>query len=489
MDKPFRSHFSIIFENSISFLFIILLFFINIFRDFFNEIDSINIKNIYLLITTNLSKGIFIFVILLFVVLIKIFINYLMWRKTFMYLDNNDFIYERNSIFKCKKNFPLKNIASVNINQSIFQRLIGTSSLKFDLNSSLFSDISNVKIVLKKEVAKDLQDLILLKISKIKVKDTTDPLIDNQIDTDSSINSSVNTDSIIDFTLIDVIKHSIFNLSTISIFFTLIALIPLTIEIFDKSTSEPFLDTLYFIVVIIIFQGVSIFLKILKYYDFKVNRNNNIISLSYGLFNKKAYSFSVNKINAIVIKRSLLCRIFKMYSLQGMVAGLSDEESESPCLSLCVNKQQLDIILNTLLPEFKNDGELINAPKNSFYIKLLHSLLILIPFIILSLVTKYFFIFIPILVILIVYSYFKFKNNNMIIGDTLFTFSKGAFDISITTIQYKKIQLVNINSSPLKNLFKVKTGRFSCISDSFDFIQSLGCFKENSFNKLIDKLF
>ncbi|MFR9240003.1 MAG: PH domain-containing protein [Clostridium baratii] len=479
MDKPFRSHFSIIFENSVSFIFVILLFFINIFRDFFNEIDSINIKNIYILLTTNLSKGIFIFIILLFVVLIKIFINYLMWRKTFMYLDNNDFVYERNSIFKCKKNFPLKNIASVNINQSIFQRLIGTSSLKFDLNSSLFSDTSNVKIVLKKEVAKELQDLILLKISKIKVKDTTDPLIDNQID----------TDSIIDFTLIDVIKHSIFNLSTISIFFTLTALIPLAIEIFDKSTSKPFLDTLYFVAVIIIFQGVSIFLKILKYYDFKVNRNNNIISLSYGLFNKKAYSFSINKINAIVIKRSLLCRIFKMYSLQGMVAGLSDDGDESPCLSLCVNKQQLDIILNTLLPEFKNDGELINAPKSSFYIKFLHSLVILIPFIILSIVTKYFFIFIPVLVILIAYSYFKFKNSNMIIGNTLFTFSKGAFDISITTIQYKKIQLVNINSSPLKNLFKVKTGNFSCISDSFNFIQSLGCFRESSFNKLVNKLF
>ncbi|OPF51882.1 hypothetical protein BH721_10430 [Clostridium baratii] len=479
MDKPFRSHFSIIFENSISFLFIILLFFINIFRDFFNEIKSLNINNLYLLITDNLIKILFIFILLLLIISVKIFINYLMWRKTFMYLDNSDFVYERNSIFKCKKNFPLKNIASVNINQSIFQRLIGTSSLKFDLNSSLFSDTSNIKIVLKKEVAKELQDLILLKISKIKVKDTTDPLIDNQID----------TDSIIDFTLIDVIKHSIFNLSTISIFFTLIALVPFTLEIFDKSTSEPFLDTLYFVAVIIIFQGVSIFLKILKYYDFKVNRNNNIISLSYGLFNKKAYSFSVNKINAIVIKRSLLCRIFKMYSLQGMVAGLSDDGDESPCLSLCVNKQQLDIILNTLLPEFKNDGELINAPKSSFYIKLLHSLVILIPFIILSIVTKYFFIFIPVLVILIAYSYFKFKNSNMIIGNTLFTFSKGAFDISITTIQYKKIQLVNINSSPLKNLFKVKTGNFSCISDSFNFIQSLGCFKESSFNKLVNKLF
>ncbi|CUP64699.1 PH domain-containing protein [Clostridium baratii] len=489
MDKPFRSHFSIIFENSISFLFIILLFFINIFRDFFNEIKSLNINNLYLLITDNLIKILFIFILLLLIISVKIFINYLMWRKTFMYLDNSDFVYERNSIFKCKKNFPLKNIASVNINQSIFQRLIGTSSLKFDLNSSLFSDTSNIKIVLKKEVAKELQDLILLKISKINVEDTTDTLIDNQIDTDSSINSSVNTDSIIDFTLIDVIKHSVFNLSTISIFFTLTALIPLAIEIFDKSTSEPFLNTLYFVAVIIIFQGVSIFLKILKYYDFKVNRNNNIISLSYGLFNKKAYSFSINKINAIVIKRSLLCRIFKMYSLQGMVAGLSDDGDESPCLSLCVNKQQLDIILNTLLPEFKNDGELINVPKSSFYIKLLHSLVILIPFIILSIVTKYFFIFIPVLVILIAYSYFKFKNSNMIIGNTLFTFSKGAFDISITTIQYKKIQLVNINSSPLKNLFKVKTGNFSCISDSFNFIQSLGCFKESSFNKLVNKLF
>ena len=85
--------------------------------------------------------------------------------------------------------------------------------------------------------------------------------------------------------------------------------------------------------------------------------------------------------------------------------------------------------------------------------------------------------------------YLKFKNNNMIIGNDLFTFSKGAFDFSITTIQYKKIQLININSSPLKNLFKVRTGSFSCISDSFNFIQFLGCFKENSFNKLINKLF
>ncbi|MEG1003057.1 MAG: PH domain-containing protein [Clostridium sp.] len=178
-----------------------------------------------------------------------------------------------------------------------------------------------------------------------------------------------------------------------------------------------------------------------------------------------------------------------MYSLQGMVAGLSDEQSESPCLSLCVKKDELDMILAKILPEFKNEGNLVRAPKNSFYIRLVYFILVLIPSIALMFINNYAFILIPVLILFLLYCYFVFKFNTVIIGDSLFTFSKGAFDTSVTTIPYKNIQLVSIKSSPLKNLFKFKTGSFSCISDSFNFVQHIGSFEECTFNSLTDKLF
>ncbi|MGL4571398.1 MAG: PH domain-containing protein [Clostridium sp.] len=479
MDKPFRSHISIILRSSFGFLGFIFIFLFNFVSNYFNDIDFNSIDSINTLITDNIKTGFLIILGFLLIISIRIFINFLLWRKTYMYLDNTDFVYERSTFFKSKRTFPLKNIASVNINQNIFQRIIGTGSLKFDLNSSLLSNTNNVHIVLKKNVCLELEHLILTKISEIKGEN-----IDEIKEKDD-----ISYNSIVDFSLFDVIKHSIFNLPTYSIFFTLCIVLPFIFEIFDRSSNESFFSLIPFIILVIIFQGCSIILKVLKYYNFKVNRNSDIIYLSYGLFNKKNYSFSINKVNAIIIKRSLLCKLFNMYSLQGMVAGLSDEQSESPCLSLCVKKDELDMILAKILPEFKNEGNLVRAPKNSFYIRLVYFILVLIPSIVLMFINNYAFILIPVLILFLLYCYFVFKFNTVIIGDSLFTFSKGAFDTSVTTIPYKNIQLVSIKSSPLKNLFKFKTGSFSCISDSFNFVQHIGSFEECIFNSLTDKLF
>ena len=76
--------------------------------------------------------------------------NLLVWRKTYISIQDGTIVLERNTINKKINTFGIKNIANINIEQNIFERIISTCKVKIDTDSRSTADETDIEIVLKK---------------------------------------------------------------------------------------------------------------------------------------------------------------------------------------------------------------------------------------------------------------------------------------------------------------------------------------------------
>jgi uncharacterized membrane protein YdbT with pleckstrin-like domain len=73
---------------------------------------------------------------------------------------------------------------------------------------------------------------------------------------------------------------------------------------------------------------MSIVKSVVKYYKFKVWADEDALKVQYGLFNKKSFSLQKTKINGIILRQSILMRIFKLYTAEVIVIGYGDKSEQ-----------------------------------------------------------------------------------------------------------------------------------------------------------------
>ena len=143
----FRNHISIIFEQIGSVMIFLLIMAGTGFIQNFQEIKKKNLdlteltsKDIQLLILICLAAaGLLIFIIAWQLVV---------WSKTYISIQNNTLILERNTLNKKKHAIGIKNISNVNTEQNLFEMILGTCKLKLDTNTLSTADQTDVKIVM-----------------------------------------------------------------------------------------------------------------------------------------------------------------------------------------------------------------------------------------------------------------------------------------------------------------------------------------------------
>ena len=112
-EDRFRCHPSIIVEKTwwiISFLFFIMITDIDNVKDMVLHNDFISIILIFF--------GVVVF--LLFILIYNTFI----WSKTFINIEENTIIVQRNTINSKINTYGIKNIANINLEQNIFERML-----------------------------------------------------------------------------------------------------------------------------------------------------------------------------------------------------------------------------------------------------------------------------------------------------------------------------------------------------------------------------
>ena len=72
------------------------------------------------------------------------------WANTYICIEENAIVIERGKVNKKKNTIGIRNISNINIEQNLFEMILGTCKVKLDTNSRSTADSTDVTIILKK---------------------------------------------------------------------------------------------------------------------------------------------------------------------------------------------------------------------------------------------------------------------------------------------------------------------------------------------------
>ncbi len=284
---------------------------------------------------------------ILIVLILLIAWQMVVWSKTYISIQGNTIVIEKNTINQKKNIIGIKNISNINTEQNLFERLIGTCKVKLDTNSLSTADKTDVKIVLKKADAEHFRQEVL---NLLYQTETGGQIMESRQITEYDFAAGMG----------DIVIHGLFSVNLISVL-VVIGCIAGTAETLSRTLGNQnagagiFNILIQLLLVIFILSSAlwDIAKGFIKYYDFKVKRSEDKIYLNYGLLKKVNYAIPADKIHAVKLTQSMIARIAGRYMAEIINVGMGDDGGEQRSfLVLYCKKEQMKHILGTLLPEF-----------------------------------------------------------------------------------------------------------------------------------------
>ena len=340
-ESPTRNHFSIVFERAGAVIAFLLVLVINDLKDVGWEIFTLDYyRSLWHTAVYEGKKSVLIGLALFAALLWYVYISVRYWKRTTFYIDGVDFVYERKTMFRASSRLPIQNIAVVNVERSIFERLIGTAKVKIDLNSSHTANSTDFKFVLREQQALELKN----KLTDIKQTLTEEQTVEETEELQEP------REQIAFFGVGEALRHKLLFMPVIQ---TLITLTVLFVLPQLRLSGDYNMSRLWYLLIVAVIGWIgSIVSGTLNLGNYRIERDSRMIYISCGVLNQKHYMFETEKINAVIIRKPLLARMFGMASIDLAVVGLGNERNETTHLSLVTDKRRIETILHACVPEF-----------------------------------------------------------------------------------------------------------------------------------------
>lgn len=442
----FRCHFSIIFENTAAFGIFLILF-------LFGQIQNV------IEFTSGMKKEDFwkvlVGLMVVFIITIILFTyQWMVWRKTYIIVEDQTIIVQRLTLNMKENTYGIKNISNVNLEQNLFEMVMGTYKIKIDTNSRTTADKTDIKIILAKDKAIEFKNFVMTQM-RGEQQERTEDLKAEDYDVKYEIG--------------DLIRHSVFATPLFVIFCFFGVCILIVLGLIQAKFGNELLNFArgalggYLAIGLAIVGTLGTTVKnFVRFYDFRVKRFEDRLLIGYGLLKKRNYEIPINMINAIKINQSSLSRIFKRYSLEIVNIGVGDEKDEGSFLILTSKKEEFERILCKVLPEFASttDEQISRQPKRVWKLIMVKMGLVVLLgggflFGALKLELPQEAI-IPVIcgvlamvIVFIISSIFHFRTVGMCIGEDYLGIAQGIFKKVTTLIKYDKIQLLEIKQGPI----------------------------------------
>lgn len=360
--KKFRNHISVVAEEVWGSILALLIL---VFVQGLPELAETSADDLSFLA----DKGLWIVLGLIVILAVLIGNRLLVWARTYIYLEDNAIVIEKNTVNKKKNTIGIKNISNINLERNLFEMLVGTCKVKLDTNSLSTADKTDVKIVLKKADAERFRREVTARMhasGSVELSAGETDGISGTGDSPAEYRAAGAADGSsfqeaydvrMDFG--DIIRHGLFSINIFSVLL-LLAGIGATVGAVVQVVQNPgFIKSLLGAAAGIL-VAASIVLSALwdtvkdfvKYYDFRAKRRGNRLFICYGLLKKMEYTIPTDKIQALRIHQSLVARICGRYMAEIVNVGMGDEKEEkNSFLVLYCTKEKMRQQLELLLPE------------------------------------------------------------------------------------------------------------------------------------------
>lgn len=410
--------------------------------------------------------------------LVAVFTGYqvIIYLKTWISVDNDTLLVERLTLLRTvRRSFNTKNISNINLEQNLFERLIGTCKVKIDTNSQSTANETDIKIVLKLTDAKAFRSYILEHI------DGEGDNIQRQLEMDSAGFD-------IQYTPEQVALHCFYSVSLFVVNMTIVIVAGMIIgftyfaqEGFTVANVASALGGIISVVWIAFTCIYSLIKDFFKYYGFRAKRVENRIIMSYGLIKRRQYVLPVDKINTIKVKARLISRLFGRQSVEVICIGVGDEKNENSLLLLSEKKEVISKRLALLLPEFSiEEPEMemrkpcsIWAHTMGFIGVMAAECGIIVPFTVFrdeitvmqTLISAAVFGTAAVLIaVYVMYVILSLRTEGMHIGENTLVVVTGAFTRTVTWIPYRRIQSLEFSQGPAARRYGYASGVVSILA-------------------------
>jgi len=480
----------------------------------------------------------------IFLLIILFFVN--RWRKTFISVKDGMLTVERKLIMHYRNEIALDNISNINLEQNIFEMVVGTYKLKLDTNSSSTADKTDVKIVLKADMAYKVKNTIMEMMREAHQEvvgevSPEDMMAVNMANVQDMINAP-NTGNALneqralfepdimgdiaenDYDIIydnkTIIRNCIAKTSIMAVLIVIALFIGLAVQISDIITTGESVGTAIITAFAAIILNMSVLRALvnswLNDFRFRVKRHKDKIYVSCGLLKKKKYAIPVNMVNAVNIYANFLGRLMKLYCVEIISVGGEQEESQGKAVLLAGKmadlKEKLAIILPEYeLPEIENVSKM---PKRVLWCRLIKGTVFfaaVAAIVYFAAEPLYKFMndgqqagftdkermryIVPFLcgiggclVMFYFFAILTYCQRGLYLGESDLVITRGCFDKRILTIPYEKIQNINYTQGIIERMLNVGSGCIFILATLAFKAHSTGKYDMETYEKLNEKL-
>lgn len=456
-ESPTRNHFSVIFERAGAVIAFLLFLVFNDLKDVGWEIFTIDYyRNLWQMAVYEGKKSVLIGLAAFAGLVWYIYISFRYWKRTTFYIDGVDFVYERKTMFRASSRLPIQNIAVVNVERNIFERLIGTAKVKIDLNSSRTANSTDFRFVLLEQQAVELKEKLM------GIKQT---LTEGET-TEAPEAAQEPREQVAFFTVGEALRHKLLFIPVIQ---TLITLTVLFVLPQLRLSGDYNMSRLWYLLIVAVLGWIgSIISGTLNLGNYKVERDSNMVYISCGVLNKRHYMFETEKINAVIIRKPLLARLFGMASIDLAVVGFGNERNETTHLSLAADKKQIEAILQACVPEFTcSEPPRRCHPLNILWPIVRSFLLGGATYLVCSQVYKDAYVFgLIVFGLLLLGAILEFAACDFAKDDHILRYTGGMFNKQTGIFKYGDVQSIEIRTNVLYRKFGVGKMRFAVLGAS-----------------------
>ena len=472
-NTPQRNHPTYILEKTGSYLLLILLLLGNVLTAGTQSMADLIKISYWKTVLAQLMNGNFSVLLsaagVLLMLLVVVAVSILRWRKTTFHIEAGMLFSERRTLMKKLSKLPVASITTVNVEQNIFEKLVGTAKVKIDINSAVTANKTDFIFILKKEQALQFKDAVLSlrDAGKEQTEDAPRTLLAS-------------------FTIADAVRHKLLSIPFVQILTAVAVFLPM----FVGETAVSLQDALTAIAISAVAYAGSLVLGVLNLSDFRLETDGKRIYISHGKLRTQNYAFEKTRVKAVFLKQSLLARLFGFCSVELAVVGLGNEKNESPRLCLLVKKDRAQQLINELLPAYTSTQAPIVSEKAAllpaFILTALATIIAAVPV----------FIFTPygwilsaaILVLGIVSGVLSQRTRTVSLEENVFCCSSGILNKKTGRFLYPDIQECRLHTNILMQ--KGKFGRigFSILSAKNVSMQKTGWFKTEIYDELCRKI-
>lgn len=386
--------------------------------------------------------------------------TFIRWRKTLFYIESGHLVVEKNMLMHRVSRVPLGSISTVNLERNLFERVAGTAKVKLDINSSVTANSTDFVFVLSLAKAQAFEKEILRLRSENGCEYSEDKLR-----------------GVCSFSVVQALRDVILGQS-------LVQILPSAVSIAHIAfTGRASVASVF----IVLGWLASMLMQFTSACGFRVEKGEKSFHITSGLIKKKHYSFSADKVNAVIVRRPVLARIFGLYRAEVAVVGLGNDKNETPQICLLVKKDELDRLLAECAPGFVCSAKPERSHKAGLAASLCFYVLL---FSAAGAVSAAFHpVFFPVLAAVGVVLGILSRNGKKIASDeNVFACSHGIFSVTHAAFRYDAVQTVQFRTNPFFRRWSVGRIRLSILGSSAVSVHTTGWVALDRYEELARKL-